>query len=194
MPEMNALTPVAIKPITPADHDAVEHLLDRAFGLGRQTKTSYRLREGEKLTVDLCRAAWFGGEIVGSIWYSPIRIGDAGTEALLLGPLAVSPDFQNCGIGMRLMQSTLEDARIFGHRLVILVGDEPYYARVGFARVPDGRLQLPGPFNPDRLLYRELVPGAFEGVSGLVLGARRWEREQRWKQEEAARQAELACA
>lgn len=174
---MNALSPITLKPLLPADHDAVEHLLDRSFGLGRQTKTSYRLREGEKLTIDLCRVAWFGGEIVGSIWYAPIKIGTAGTEALLLGPLAVNPDLQNCGIGMRLMQATLEDARVFGHRLVILVGDEPYYARVGFARVPDGRLLLPGPVDPDRLLYRELVPGAFDGVSGMLLGPNRWNRE-----------------
>jgi predicted N-acetyltransferase YhbS len=63
---------------------------------------------------------------------------------------------------------SLEAAQALGHRLVILIGDEPYYAKVGFKRVPDGRLSLPGPVNPARLLYRELVDGAFDGVSGAV--------------------------
>jgi len=51
------------------------------------------------------------------------------------------------------------------------VGDEPYYARMGFKRAPPGRIVLPGPVDPARLLYCELQPGAFEGVSGKVRGA-----------------------
>jgi len=52
---------------------------------------------------------------------------------------------------------------------VILVGDEPYYVRAGFSRVPPGRLTLPRTRRPDRLLWLELVPGAFEGVAGAVM-------------------------
>jgi predicted N-acetyltransferase YhbS len=66
------------------------------------------------------------------------------------------------------MQRALDDARQKGHRLVILVGDEPYYARVGFKRVQRGLVTLAGPVDPARLLVRELVDGAFAGVSGLV--------------------------
>ena len=36
--------------------------------------------------------------------------------------------------------------------LALLVGDEPYYARLGFKRVPRGQLLMPGPVDPDRLL------------------------------------------
>ncbi|MGF7161744.1 putative N-acetyltransferase YhbS [Rhodoligotrophos appendicifer] len=167
-------TPFTLELQRPSHHHAVEELLDRAFGLDRRTKTSYRLREGEDLLDELCMTAWAGDRLVGSIWYSPLRIGPAGTHALLLGPLAVSPDLQNCGIGMKLMRATLADAADLGHQLVILVGDEPYYQRVGFSRVPDGRLMLPGPVDPKRLLYRELTAGAFRDVGGLVLGPRRW--------------------
>ena len=56
---------------------------------------------------------------------------------------------------------------------MILVGDEPYYRRFGFSRATARRLDYPPPTNPDRLLARELVPGAFEGVVGMV---RRWTR------------------
>ena len=54
---------------------------------------------------------------------------------------------------------------------MILVGDEPYYSRFGFKRVPMGRILLPGPVDPARVLYCELIDGAFEGVKGPVTRA-----------------------
>jgi predicted N-acetyltransferase YhbS len=58
---------------------------------------------------------------------------------------------------------------------VILVGDEPYYRRFGFSRDAARRLDYPPPTNPDRLLARELAPGAFGRVEGMV---RRWSEAQ----------------
>ena len=55
-----------------------------------------------------------------------------------------------------------------GHRLVLLVGDEAYYSRVGFKAVPKGRAIMPGPVDYDRLLVAELVEGAFTDVSGAI--------------------------
>ena len=48
------------------------------------------------------------------------------------------------------------------------MGDEPYYAKTGFKRIPKGRATMPGPVDPDRLLVAELVAGAFEGVEGNI--------------------------
>jgi len=66
------------------------------------------------------------------------------------------------------MERALADAKAKGHRLVVLVGDEPYYARVGFKRVPKGQVTMMGPVDPARMLVAELVEGAFAGVSGTV--------------------------
>ncbi len=98
---------------------------------------------------------------------APIRIGGKG-GALLLGPLAVDPAFANQGHGRGLVGEALEAARAAGLQLVVLVGDEPYYARLGFKRVPPGQITLPGPVNPDRLLAAELAPGALAGYAGRV--------------------------
>jgi len=76
------------------------------------------------------------------------------------------------GIGARLMEVALEAAREAGHGLVILVGDAPYYARFGFRPVPPGKVTLPGPVDPNRLLVAELSEGALAAVSGLVSGGR----------------------
>jgi predicted N-acetyltransferase YhbS len=72
------------------------------------------------------------------------------------------------------MQEGLARAKARGHRLVILVGDAPYYARVGFQKVPEGKLILPGPVNPERFLYVELMQGALAEARGLVLPPHRF--------------------
>jgi predicted N-acetyltransferase YhbS len=157
------------------DDAVVETLLDLAFGIARRTKTSYRLREGSAPLAGLSfvvRDAEAG--LSGAISFWPLKIGAKGHDAILLGPLAVHPQRQNLGIGLALMKTGLAEAQRAGHRLAILVGDEPYYARVGFARLPEGRLLLPGPVDPARFLSHELVPGTLSDVEGLVLAPWRW--------------------
>ena len=67
-----------------------------------------------------------------------------------------------------MLERALAGARKAGHRLVVLVGDEPYYARVGFKRIPKRLVSMPGPVDPDRLLIAELTDGAFQGVAGPI--------------------------
>jgi predicted N-acetyltransferase YhbS len=149
-----------------ADAAAIERLHARAFGPGRFARTAYRLREGVAHEARLSFVAMVGSLIVGSIRLSPLRLGAA--DGLMLGPLTVDPAFTRRGIGRALIERSLEAARGEGHRLVLLVGDEPYYARAGFSRVPRGRLAMPGPVDADRLLMLELQPGAFAQVQGAV--------------------------
>jgi predicted N-acetyltransferase YhbS len=158
-----------------ADAVAIEQLLDLAFGLGRKTKTSYRLREGSTAIAGLslvARDAQHG--VVGTISFWPLKIGAAGVDALLLGPLAVHPDKQGEGVGLRLMREGLAAAKARGHRLVILVGDQPYYGKLGFKQVADGQLIMPGPVDAKRLLALELEAGAVAEAQGLVLPAHRF--------------------
>ena len=149
------------------DAATIEALLDDAFGIERRVLTSYRLREGVAPVSGLSFAAWAGDVLVGSLRFWPVLI-DRTWDALLLGPLAVAPTLRGQGCGVALMEAGLDKAASLGHGLVILVGDEPYYARAGFQRVPDGKLFMPGYVDPDRLLYRELRFGAMEEVRGLV--------------------------
>jgi len=76
--------------------------------------------------------------------------------------------FRDRGIGKAMMERALKDAKEKGHKLVLLVGDAPYYARVGFKRVPNGAIKMPGPADPARILAAELVEGALAGVTGEV--------------------------
>jgi predicted N-acetyltransferase YhbS len=157
---------LTILPETSGDPPAIERLHERTFGPGRYAKTAYRLREQVTHCPDLSFTARIGTLLVGSVRLSPVRVGEA--KALLLGPLTVEPPFRERGVGQALIARALEAARAKGHRLVILVGDEPYYGKCGFKRIPPGRAMMPGPVDPARLLVAELVDGAFDGVSGPI--------------------------
>jgi predicted N-acetyltransferase YhbS len=150
----------------PEDAGPIERLHERTFGPGRYARTAYRIREQLGHRLDLSCTARVGTLLVGSVRLTPVRIGD--TPALLLGPLTIEPPFRDRGIGQALMQRALTDAKDKGHRLVVLVGDEPYYRKAGFRRIPGGQVKLDGPVDPARMLVAELVEGAFKDVSGVI--------------------------
>jgi predicted N-acetyltransferase YhbS len=149
------------------DIAARENLLDVSFGEDRCAKTSERLREGRLPAAGLSFVALESGRLVGTVRLWHVTAGP-GRPALLLGPLAVAPENRNRGIGSALMARALREARRVGHRAVLLVGDAPYYARFGFSGTQTGALWLPGAFEPERLLARELDAGALDGAHGLI--------------------------
>ncbi len=157
---------LTILPESEADTLAIERLHERTFGPGRFVLSAYRLREHVDHLLDLSFTARIGTLLVGSVRQLPICIGD--TPALMLGPLTVEPPFRKHGVGRALLDRALNDARAKGHRLVVLVGDEPYYSRVGFKPIPKGRVTMPGPVDYSRLLVAELVDGALNDVSGAI--------------------------
>ena len=166
---MSDLT-LSIAPECPEDAAAIERLNERTFGPGRFARTAYRLREGVTHDMSLSFVARVGTLLVGSNCMTPVACGQS--PAFLLGPLTVEPAFRSRGIGRALVEASLDAARHAGHRLVLLVGDTAYYGRLGFERVPPGRLILPGPADPARLLVCELQPAAFAGVSGAIAAVR----------------------
>jgi predicted N-acetyltransferase YhbS len=148
----------------PADASLVEALNADSFGPGRFAKSAYRLREGVAMVADLAFVAMDEGALRGSVRFWPVAVG--GQAALLLGPLAVETGRRGRGMGIALMRAGLAAAKAADWGAVLLVGDEPYYARVGFARIPPGKVLFPGPVDPDRLLWLALKDGA--GLCGPI--------------------------
>jgi len=155
-----------IRPEEPGDADAVCALDNEAFGPGRFAKSAYRLREGVAHVAELAFVAMQGGTPVGSVRFWPILVGE--TPSLLLGPLAVKEALRGQGIGIDLMRHGIAKARVLGHATIVLVGDEPYYARAGFAKLPPGSVKFPGPVDPQRILGLALKDGALANLRGPV--------------------------
>jgi predicted N-acetyltransferase YhbS len=165
---MDSVARWRLRPEQPDDAYGIDALVTLCFGAGRFAKTAWRLREGVA-PVDRLSFVATGGPneaLLGSVRFWPVMVGGHGS--LLLGPLAVRPDLRGQGIGIALMQQGLDAARSGGFESVILVGDEPYYAKVGFSRVPPGRITFPGPVDPARILGLSLVSGAMLSLAGMV--------------------------
>lgn len=156
---------------TPADEAAIHALHEKTFGPGRFARTAFRIRETAAIADELCFVAHSSqsNKIVGSVVLSHITIG--GTPSLLLGPLAVTPEYKNKGAGKLLMRQAVERARSAGYQSIILVGDEPYYGPFGFRLISRGQIKLPGPVDPSRLLVCVLPDGTEFAATGDVKGA-----------------------
>ena len=150
---------------TGADFWEVEALYDLCFAPGREALSSYRLRDGVPPVADLSIIARDpDGILAGAVRFWPVDVG--GAPVLLLGPIAVHPTRQGEGLGALLIRDSLDRAARAGWARVMLVGDAPYYARMGFGKLVD--VTMPPPTNPDRVLGHALCPGAWAGVTGLV--------------------------
>jgi predicted N-acetyltransferase YhbS len=152
---------VKLVPLASVAASDIEHLLDLAFGTDRQLRTAYKLREGVDAISELSFAALDDGALVGSIQCWPVQLasGDGTTPLILVGPVAVHPDHQRCGIGRKLMEATLARADSTHCEPMVLIGDAIYYDRFfGFSARHTQGWSLPGPVDRDRLLAR-LRPG-----------------------------------
>lgn len=151
---------------------AREALLDAAMGPGRTRKSSEQIRAGRLAAEGLAFSALRpDGSLVGTVRLWNVVAGGAdgaGVPALLLGPLAVSPESQGTGLGSLMMRHAIAEAARLGHGTILLVGDPEYYARFGFSAAKTAALAMPGPFEPRRLLALELVEGALDRAGGVI--------------------------
>ena len=153
---------------SPATVAVREALLDRAMGLNWKRKSSQKLRRGRRPSEGLAFVArGENGALLGTVRLWDVATGD-GRPALLLGPLAVDPSLKSAGIGKALMSHAISEAKRLGHKAILLIGDAPYYGRFGFTAEKTGNLSVPGPYERDRFLALELVPGALDGATGTL--------------------------
>jgi predicted N-acetyltransferase YhbS len=156
-----------IQPEQPSDAAAVEALLDHAFGPGRFTKVSERVREIAEFAPELSFCAWDGPRLLGVVRQWRVRVGE--TPVVFLGPLAVDQGERSAGVGGQLVERACQAAYAAGEAVVLLVGDGPYFERFGFAAEPAAAVRLPGPVDQKRVLVRQ-VGAALTQLAGDVGG------------------------
>ncbi|MBL8773148.1 MAG: N-acetyltransferase [Phenylobacterium sp.] len=144
----------------PAHGAEIEALLDRAFGPGRFAKASERVREFAEFAPELSFCALEGGKVAGVVRMWRVAVGDQ--PIVFLGPLAVEESERRSGLGAMLVERACEASRAAGEAAVVLVGDLPYFQRVGFEVAPG--VDLPGPVDPKRVLSRRFSDVALAGM------------------------------
>ncbi|MES2288414.1 MAG: N-acetyltransferase [Pseudomonadota bacterium] len=153
---------IHIAPLSDADPQAVEALLDLAFGTDRHGRTAYRIREGTAAIPALSFSAFDGDVLVGSLQSWPAQVD--GVLVVLVGPVAVMPGRQRVGIGRMLMDALVEAAP---RDPMTMIGDPEYYGRFfGFTADATGGWDVPGPVERRRLLARNADGLPLNGALG----------------------------
>jgi putative acetyltransferase len=162
---------VVIRSEEPGDCAGIDEVTRLAFGRPHEAQLIALLRQEGGFDAELSLVAVSGDTITGHILFTPVQIVQehgAATRALALAPMAVRSEWQNQGIGSRLVREGLEACRRRGHKLVVVVGHPAYYPRFGFT--PARPLGLEAPFEvPDAaFLVCPLAAGALDDICGLV--------------------------
>lgn len=147
----------AILPLASQTGEAIEQLLDAAFGTDRHGRTAYAIRRGMAWLPHLSYAALDEeGLLVGTLQSWPVALhhpGGAPAPLVMVGPVAVLPDRQRGGYGRALMDRVVADARAQAADPLMMIGDPEYYERFwGFSAKDTGGWQVPGAYDPRRLL------------------------------------------
>ena len=161
---------ITIRPEATEDYAAIREVNTLAFGREVEARLVENLRRLPDFIPELSLVGIEAGQVVGHILFSPLVIEtqEGAVPAVALATLAVRPEFQNQGIGSELVRVGLEKCRNLGHRIVVVIGHPKYYPRFGFSPARAQGLEVPFPVPDEAFLALELVPGALDGVAGMV--------------------------
>lgn len=152
--------------------EAIERLLDAAFGPDRHGRTAYLIRDGMPWLPALSFAILDeAGALIGSLQSWPVALtheDDTQTPLIMIGPVAVDPAHQYGGHGRAMMDAVVAAARAAGTEPLMMIGDPEYYGRFwGFSAQDTGGWAAPGPFEERRLLALS-VDGRAVGGRGML--------------------------
>lgn len=113
------------------------------------------------------------GEIIGSIIYSyaKLKLDDGRVKDFIcFGPIGIRPDYQNTGLGKKLIYYSLEEAKKLGHKAVFITGHHKYYQKLGFESASKYGVFLDN--NRDGefkfFMVKPLTEDALIGINGIL--------------------------
>ncbi|WHO41140.1 N-acetyltransferase [Sphingobium sp. AP49] len=160
-----------IVPLDTQPKEAIEALLDAAFGPDRHGRTAYLIRDGMPWLPQLSFAVLDAGQLIGSLQSWPVALtheDGSQTPLVMVGPVAVDPAHQKGGHGRAMMDAVVAAARAQRSEPLMMIGDPEYYGRFwGFTAQGTAGWACPGPFEPRRLLALSVDDCPIDGVGML---------------------------
>ena len=159
---------IDVRTETTEDHKSVWRVNELAFGQRNEADLVDALRANARPYISL--VAVVDEQVVGHIFFSPVSVESESSvfTAMGLAPMAVLPEYQNQGIGSRLVREGLKECQRLGHGIVVVLGHANYYPRFGFTPASLKGLRSEYDVPDEVFMVAELVPGALEGRGGLV--------------------------
>ncbi|HZL09565.1 MAG TPA: N-acetyltransferase [Prolixibacteraceae bacterium] len=168
---------IIIRKEVPDDYQRVFELTEKAFETmeisdHNEGKLVENLRKSDMFISDLSLVAEQNKQVVGHVLFTPVLIdnGQELFESLTLAPVSVLPEYQNQGIGSKLINEGHRIARQLGFTSVIVVGHAEYYPRFGYKPASVWKIRAPFELpSDDVFMALELKEGALNKISGKVV-------------------------
>jgi len=165
---------ITLRPEEKKDFSIVENLTREAFwnvycpGADEHFLV-HNLRKTDAFIKELDFVALSNNKIIGNIMYaeSAIKKNDLEYTVLTFGPVSVLPEYQNKGIGGKLINHTIKLSKEMGYKAIIIYGDPEYYKRFGFKESKEFKITNKDKKFPTALLVLELYPNALNGIEGI---------------------------
>jgi len=162
---------ISIRSETKDDFNIITQINDLAFGGKNESEFIINLRNTKYYVAKLSLVALVDDRILGHILFYPITIESINNTfpTIAFAPMAVHPDYQQKGIGTKLLADGLQRCKDMLFDSVIVLGHSDYYPRFGFK--PASRWNISTDFDvPDEVFMAlELEKNSLAGKSGKVV-------------------------
>lgn len=151
-----------------ADTDTIWNINVDAFETEAEANLVSVLRESGCTFISL--VAETDNKTVGHILFTPVELTGNKNNLKIIGlaPMAVLQQYQNKGIGSKLVKTGIELCQSKGYDAVVVLGHPDYYPKFGF--VPSITYGIKSEYEvPDEaFMILELVSGSLKGHQGVI--------------------------
>lgn len=169
---------IIIRNETIDDHRAVEHLVRESFwnvyrpGC-QEHYVLHCLRDDPAFVPELDLVMEKDGALIGQNMFMRAHIrADDGRDIpiMTMGPICIAPEYKRQGYGKILLDYSVERAAALGCGALCFEGNILFYGKSGFTCASDFGIRyhdLPEDADASFFLYKELIPGYLDGVTGV---------------------------
>jgi putative acetyltransferase len=152
----------------PSDIEKIRQVNSDAFETEAEANLVNALRDSGCPYISF--VAETNNKIIGHILFTPVELTGNENKLKIIGlaPMAVSSQYQNQGIGSKLVKAGLEHCQALGYDAVVVLGHPEYYPRFGF--IPSAKYGIKPEYEvpDDTFMILELVPNALKGHKGVI--------------------------
>ena len=170
---------IKIRKETIEDKEIIYKVVKEAFESaehsdGEEQNLVNKLRNSESYIEELSLVAVIDEKIIGHVMFTKGIIEDEDNryESLGLAPLAILPEYQNKGIGSKLVEEGLRKSKELGYNSCIVLGSEKYYPRFGFKEAIKFGLKSPFEVPSENFMAIELKENALKDAKGTFIYAK----------------------
>ena len=110
------------------------------------------------------------GKVVGHILFTPVELTNGKNNLKIIGlaPMAVLNQYQNRGVGSKLVKAGLERCQSLAYDAVVVLGHPTYYPKFGFEPSVNYGIKSEYEVPDEAFMILELVPDALKNHMGVI--------------------------